>query len=899
MFEVDIRAMSSVTQALMASEQYEFQLYKVQLDEMLMEKYVDQSLLLGFNSVVLSKFQTAIMNNFQSYLVLVVSEGRSADELEFTTRDYFVRLWTDFHYPIIKFFQHQHSILYNSIVQLFEQSRKDPQIKFKVKPVEMRKLNDNFKKFMKQIYQFYFQFLRHWTILYKHRLVQAKLLRQFDFTMLESAITIKDRTLEAHIAILMHRCLLTLGDISRHRAFVDLNYTNPSMTNRDFFKYKELPSQKKLKLMKPSYEPALQFYDMSILLLPAINEPYNHKAVICNAMDCKFQACYWFLRSQFTRAMDYTLGRNNLNSILKKKWFVSRLYGIFEEDGSSSDTIDDLNVILICLVGYFYMPKVYKHGPNIVKNLKFSKVEVEFFKSIQSNFSKLIADRDFFLDQFSCLIMFERLMKTDCNGTEDGSDQEHFDGGDREKIVKFILRYTECILDLFGKEQVTVDMKANPLMTVRLVLSWLKVNRYLEEFIQQRPKALDSVVTTLNRMIGSYKDITLNVDETPKRDYFFYEDVKFREFKIINDRFRDFDDNHLFLLDSQDCLAGEKVANTDETYENRLRVQAIISLSKKVLEPFNVVFAQSKFSVVKKAKPVKAERKKAPAPIARTKEFTAIKEKVPKKKVTRSDTPVSIPDTGDLVPMSTEPSVASVLMPSTSSSFTNANEVATARVPSSLAEIESMILSHASHAQTIMNLQKETAGPYNQTEVDLLRDSGLTSMVDALVDDGPAAYVPPTTRSSIWSTSVYGAPAMQTPMTFVSNHNQNDNPQQLLLQEQQQQIQQQQQQLQLQLQQLQQQQQLHQQLQHQQHQLQNQNQVQPQVQSYSNNPIQLHPDAHMYAPYAGVNSQYYTASQPYATTAHTGLTPVMNQHQPLGHTPIPTETDPSQARTSF
>lgn len=78
--------------------------YLTQLEEILSRKFSDHSLLLGFNASVQAKIYTWIVNDLDQYL--------KHPEMEFDAIGVFDKLWTDFHYPIIKFFQQQHAVVF-------------------------------------------------------------------------------------------------------------------------------------------------------------------------------------------------------------------------------------------------------------------------------------------------------------------------------------------------------------------------------------------------------------------------------------------------------------------------------------------------------------------------------------------------------------------------------------------------------------------------------------------------------------------------------------------------------------------------------------------------------------------------------------------------------------------
>ena len=117
------------------------------------------------------------------------------------------------------------------------------------------------------------------------------------------------------------------------------------------------------------------------MLLPALNEPYNHIGVIYNLVDEKFTAVYWFC-GRSLRGSQTTLGLANLTKLLQKHWFTTALVDIVKSTPERRFSNTDNECVLVCLIGYIYCPEKYKSGPNIVKKILFSKIETDFFKML-------------------------------------------------------------------------------------------------------------------------------------------------------------------------------------------------------------------------------------------------------------------------------------------------------------------------------------------------------------------------------------------------------------------------------------------------------------------------------------------------------------------------------------
>lgn len=511
----------------------EIQLYKTKLDDILAKKYIDQSLLVGFTASLQAKFYGWIVADLDRY--------HHNLGLPFRTIDLFETLWADFHSPIIKFFQHQHAVVFEEINNnLKECQREGKPGSFKVKPVEMRKINDSFIKFIKDVFGFYSKLLKYFVTHYRNSYLPKKFMESFNFTVEKLAVYCADDNFQANVLYLVHRCCLSLGDIHRHRTFIETSFVTPASSNREYFRIRSSTDKT---FLFPAYSKALQYYHLCIMLLPALNEPYNHIGVIYNLVDEKFTAVYWFLRSQFTRIPDYKLGLANLTKLLQKHWFTTALVDIVKstpERRFSNTRI--MNVYLVCLIGYIYCPEKYKSGPNIVKKILFSKIETDFFKMLDKNFEEEVV-----LQQLVVAFSFLKL-----------------DG--QEKLVKFTFRFVERVLGCLKTQE--------SLVILRFLLNVLRENQEFLKVFQSRKKCVVYLCAVLNKY---YQEVS----HRPTRAYYFWEDVHFRDFSLIKYQFKDFRDDGIFEANDIDVLVGDYAG--DRLNENDLRAKAVLVLGKKIL----------------------------------------------------------------------------------------------------------------------------------------------------------------------------------------------------------------------------------------------------------------------------------------------------------------------------
>ncbi|KAG7660892.1 EBS1 [[Candida] subhashii] len=646
----------------MSIQSNEIQRYKVQLQEFLTKKFTDQHLLIGFNTLLQSKFQGWIVNDLNDYYKqfdpssAITAAAAVAAAPEFNTMKYLEILWNEFHYPIIKYFQHQHHSIFQSINEEFKQCQlKNLANQFKVKPIEIRKVNDNFMKFSKQIFQFYSNLLKYFTIRFKNSFIPNEFLNYFQFSIsslsTKSIIECNDNNFQANVLYLIHKCCLSLGDICRHQSYIETSYVNPCISNKAFFKFRSMTDKERNQEFFPKYSKSIQYYKFAILLLPALNEPYNHIGMIYNLVEDKFNCIYWFLRSNFTRIPEYKLGLNNLNTILNKHWFLTALVDCVNSNPERKFNIqDNLNIYLICLIGYFYLPKQYKNGPNLVKKLTFSKIETDFFKLLKSKFLDLIKNDqneiNFILKQLVILFSF-------CKLQQQQQQQKH---GDNEadndellnKMIKFTFRFIEQILDCFKAAKFHELKITNICICLRFILNWLRENKNMYLTFESRKKTMQLTISIMNKLV-EYQQISLHQDNIiiqnrPERQYYFWEDAHFRDFSLIKFQFKDFKDDELFSLNNINYLVGDyselinietsipKFLNEQtqstlvdkikqfpkrkanliktaiENYENQLRIQAILVLGKRLLEAstsFECIFDVTKSRFLMKEIPKK------------------------------------------------------------------------------------------------------------------------------------------------------------------------------------------------------------------------------------------------------------------------------------------------------
>lgn len=457
----------------------------------------------------------------------------------------------------------------HQINELLKTKNSEQRASFKVQSVEIRKIHDNLAKFLKHAHQFYSNLLKHFSTRYKNDLIPLFFLRNFDFSPSATCYPISVPDVQANFLSLIHHCLLSLGNLSRHRSFIELSYVNPCLSNSNFWKYKNLTPKSKGILMKPFYRKAIRYYKYCIALIPALNEPYNHIGIIHNLCDDKFNAIYWFLRSNFTRIPNYTLGLGNFSNIMKKKFaFTDYVVDFYNQDEKKPISHEILNSMLICLIGYHYLPEVYHNGPFIVKQIKYTKVESDFF---QLCFNRLIEQdpvstnlfnslpeshesMDLHLQQLILLACFQKLSE---------------DTDESDKLNRFVLRYLDhCFTYLTQLIKENVH-RTKVLVITRFVLNWLRENTDFLKYVVSKKQSLEILSTFQNSLLDSLDTDTsssqllsqvmdlLTSITRPSRAYFFHEDVILKDFSVLGYQFKDFRDDHLFRSRNVNLVNGD------------------------------------------------------------------------------------------------------------------------------------------------------------------------------------------------------------------------------------------------------------------------------------------------------------------------------------------------------
>lgn len=717
----------------------DIQKYKSHLDDFLSKKYVDQSLLLGFNAVVQSKFSQWIQDDVARYHEKQHSGATPQNQdAEFVLVELLEILWGKFLHPIVKFYQRQHADLYLQSADTLKDKKKG---NFKI--VEMRKLNETFTKFVKSSTAAYRSILQHMMASYENPLLPKNYLADLDIAT-GAGKKCSNSDFNANLTFILYHCLLGLGNLNRHSATITVTYVDPCKSVNAY--YRHLKQQDKNPNSLKHYEPALQCYHKCIGLLPALNEPYNHIGVIYNSANAKFDATLWFLRSQFTRIPNYVVGKVNLATIFKKQWLEGAYTSIKLKHPRQMNE-EDINIWLLRILAQIFFSSFYKRPLN-VETAEKEIIGVLFCNPETTQFVK---NPEFIKEHLTVLICFF------CWAEAENSQSA------KKKIGYLFVNYLNAYLRDVAELKHNKDVH---LPNLRFILAFLRKQTGLLSFDRGElnhsvAKAVNAIV--LNDLEKQAHRLAILSDaylaqDLPTRTHYFAEDVNFKDFGPIGFQFKDFQDTRLFSSDyvgplfggeyfskaqgiplfldnyavqqidkefelnsenldteSKRKLKAELIAQASESLENDMRFCAI---AKQVSNNFNDLTLDEyshllQVKVEVSATPnVKGIKKKSPKPKAekkaeKKKDYASIIREGPKKPEESKKLPKKP------VEEDNEVQVANL-----------STEISTSNVaPSSIEEIELMI---AGHAQSFR--QQNGSGGIDT-------EAGLSDMVNSIIND--------------------------------------------------------------------------------------------------------------------------------------------------------------------
>lgn len=499
-------------------------------------------MLLGFTAVVQSKVYKWIQEDIELlYDSSSVPQNGQNQESEFNLVKLLEILWAQFLHPIIKFYQRQHAELLSLLLQSTKNHKND------FKPVEMRKLNEFFIKFLKCVVSFYRKTLEYVMNTYPNPVITESLFQDLEIEMNLKETPPPSTDFIANTMLVLYQCLLGLGNITRHSAHIQINYVEPSKSYTHYQNYAKRTADPKA---KKAYVKPLLYYSKCIQLFPQMCEPYNHIGVIYNSLNDKPSAVVWFLRSQFTLDQNKTIGKYNMATIFRKPW-LEQNYTLALKKQSADLSTQDLQVILLRIMGHIFYPEAFK------KPLYCDKTSVDFITStfFHSTPRSFVRDADNITDTLTIMMCFYRIAETEELGearTKCGS-----------LLHRFIINYLKHV----ARWSPETRDDSGILKNIRFILA----------FCSDLPSILnfgkDDVVLALYGTISSFLDtdeetkanilVAFRQAKKPFRCYLFPEDVKFKQFLPIGFKFHDFDDGHLLKSGNVNLLLGTPLNNLE------------------------------------------------------------------------------------------------------------------------------------------------------------------------------------------------------------------------------------------------------------------------------------------------------------------------------------------------
>lgn len=546
--------------------QHEISGYKSQLNDFLASKFIDQSLILGFTTVVQSKFHKWILEDVEGFhqLFMEANDLKQVDNSQCNLIELLKVLWTDFHHPIIKLYQKQHVELFNLLLRPLKPGKKN---NFKV--VEMRKLSEMFNKYVKAVKAFYTSVMADLGTKYANPLVPQKYLQEFDIVI----PLVKEEALytdfHSTLSYITFMCLVGLGNLTRNWALVRISYVQPCISASAHHKHAQQVKMDKSE-GKSHYIYPLLCYSKCVGLLPTMHEPYNHIGVIYNSLGQKFSAILWFLRSQFTRDLTFAVGKRNLVSAFTRPWLEEAYEQAVRKNRQNLEP-SDANIILLRIIADYFYRSAYR------KTLYTEKAESDFLEVVFSEpyHERFVKCSNVVAEHLTVLICFYELAVQ----AQETITLQKFGG--------FLAKYITAYLTTLKTLSFLTTNAETPLKNIRLILAFVRKNQIFfktcgSKFVSSLVDAFNALVAfdgeeTKGRIIDSFVE-----GKAPIRSHYFSEDINFKDFTPIGCHFKDFEDTHLFESGNVHLLFGSYFYENDQGIPEFLDNEAVVRINKEV-----------------------------------------------------------------------------------------------------------------------------------------------------------------------------------------------------------------------------------------------------------------------------------------------------------------------------
>lgn len=449
---------------------------------------------------------------------------------------------------------------------------------------------DNFIRFISKIFKFYANILNETLPGLNNVIPVERIVSTLKLHPSKQRITTLD---DDQCVQIIHKCVIYIADLSRYRTHAAKTY---------------MPKGHLSKQDNNNYSKSIELYKLALLILPNGGEPFNHIAIIDNAKNDKFNVVYNFIRAILT-STPHMVAYSNLLNLLKKQpnqnsiWKRFLQCNKFNRNGiTKNDRMELLKSQFLVLVCYHFLPQIWS---NQIKDLP--KIETEFYKLMSKlDFHKQIFN-DFYFKQLVILLGgFELLI--DQSEDVDSSPEVI------EQYLKFIMRYVKTFLstvtvewgDYITNKKDNLEFSTSLLPSLRLLVNWFNARSLPRLYVNQSTDIQNLFGGIVNRMYIFFeshnveqlydyvgvpkppvaKDMRLQLllNNKPRRQRLFKEDVTIREFKPVGYLMSDFNDDKLYIKDENAILALIGESNQiDKANDNILRLTALVVMIKHVL----------------------------------------------------------------------------------------------------------------------------------------------------------------------------------------------------------------------------------------------------------------------------------------------------------------------------
>ncbi len=545
---------------------------------MLKNRFVEDDTIIGSIRFAQSKYLSWILSDLEKLSDSIIS--KSVEKSIINSNDLISNLFSHVYYPVIKYYQTQLVSICKD-VSSDNRSIADNGRGFRrgsYRPVETRKIYDKFIKFIKISSAFYKNLLQ---TLYEHYGVKdvqqsaLQVLGELPTSQRDGDdLVINDTTLIARVVYVFHKSYIALGDFSRYRTSIALKCLPPnSRSNAD------------------NYNKSIKMYKLAISVCPAIGEPFNHLGMISSYNNELFTSIYYFVRGMTVR-VDNQLATTNLIDRFQRKKGLEEFQVVRVKRGTNLKSVSELELALICLIGYFAFPDNWKGKENTLYNgIPLKSIQLTLFKSLGKINSEESSDKLklFYLHSVTTIIgLHSLLMEKDITATD--SDDQASDSHHSPYIknfTRFAFEYLSRIFNAFNsafKLSGNLEQVSNFLPVIRLILNWLadRNRKACLQYARRNWEFGSELAEVINNLAGIFG---ANERHRPVREYFFKEDIELNEFFPIGYSFKDFKDTSIY--DAPDLiyrLRGIYDNKLNSEQEDCLRAKAIIAQGRRIMD---------------------------------------------------------------------------------------------------------------------------------------------------------------------------------------------------------------------------------------------------------------------------------------------------------------------------